>query len=194
MTRVGLTGGIGSGKSIICNIFRQLNVPVYHADIRAKILSDNDPELIQSLVHLFGKTIYTLFGLDRKKLAGIIFNDKVALQKVNDLIHPKVIHDYKEWLRGHEHMKYTIHEAAILFESGMGPLFDKTVMVTAPEALRIKRVMKRDDVDENHVRKIMNSQMPEEKKTELSDYIITNDDKTPVLPQIIKIHESLSSL
>ncbi|MFO7658203.1 MAG: dephospho-CoA kinase [Bacteroidales bacterium] len=194
MTRVGLTGGIGSGKSIVCNIFRQLSIPVYNADIRAKILSDNDSEIKQRLMRLFGKKIYTSFGLDRKKLATIIFNDKDALQSVNAIIHPKVIRDFEEWLREHRHRKYTIHESAILFESGMVPMFDNTIMVTSPEALRIKRVMERDNVDETHVRNIMKSQMPEEKKTELSDYIITNDDKTPVLPQVIKIHETLSSL
>lgn len=194
MIKVGLTGGIGSGKTTVCNVFNHLGIAVYHADIHAKLLSDKNTEIRESLISLFGSDIYDNWGLDRKKLSGIIFSDKKILQKVNAIIHPKVFQHFNEWLADKKNSKYIIHEAAILFESGSRKHFEKVITVTAPEEIRIKRVMLRDDVSHTHVKNIMNNQMPEADKISNSDYIIENDDKTPVLPQILRIHSQLSSL
>ncbi len=194
MIKVGLTGGIGSGKTTVCNVFKHLGIPVYHADIQARILSDTDGDIRKALSGLFGENIYTESGLNRKKLSEIIFVNSHLLQEVNAIIHPKVKEHFIKWIHGYSEMKYIIHEAAILFESGMNPLFDKIITVTAPESIRIARIMKREGVSENDVKNIINNQWPESKKREISDYMIMNDQKRLILPQILKIHDELSSL
>ena len=191
MIKVGLTGGIGSGKTIICEIFKHLNVPVFHADDVAKELYDSDTIVAENLIKLFGKNIYKQGKLDRKELGTIIFNDKEALNRVNAIIHPVVIERFKNWMEKQKNTHYIIHETAILFEAGLRHLFDKVITVSAPEEIRIKRVMNRDFVSESHVKKILNNQLKEKVKIEGSDYVIANDNKTLVLPKVLKIHNDL---
>ena len=194
MLKVGLTGGIGSGKTTVCNVFRHLGIPVYHADIHAKILSDEDDDIKKALSGLVGEDIYTESGLDRKKLSQMIFVNRSLLQKVNEIIHPKVMDHFSKWIYEHQETNYIIHEAAILFESGMNPLFDKIITVSAPEDIRISRIMKREGVTENDVKNIIKNQWPESRKRDISDYIIINDQKQMILPQILRIHDELASL
>jgi dephospho-CoA kinase len=194
MIKVGLTGGIGSGKTTVCEIFKHLGIPVYHADIHARMLSDMDDDIRKSLTGLFGVDIYCESGLNRKKLSGLIFSNRDLLQQVNEIIHPKVLNHYKKWLKDYQDKKYIIHEAAILFESGMNFLFDRIITVSAPEEIRISRIMKREDVDEEHVKNIIQNQWPESRKKSISDFVIMNDDKRLILPQILKIHHELESL
>jgi dephospho-CoA kinase len=193
MIRVGLTGGIGSGKTTVCNVFKQLGIPVYHADSQARVLSDTNQEIIRALSSLFGKNIYTPTGLDRKKLSEFIFVNNDLLQKVNAIIHPKVREDFNAWLNEHNEMKYIIHEAAILFESGLHTLFNKIITVSAPEEIRIRRIMEREGVSEGYVRNIIGNQWPERKKRNLSDYVIVNDQQRMILPQVLEIHNELIS-
>jgi dephospho-CoA kinase len=192
MLKTGLTGGIGSGKSLVGKIFSILGVPVYQADMAAKRLYDADDELRNGLKSLFGDDLYASGTLNRKKLADIIFADADDLRKINALVHPAVIRDFNEYVsRLPESTPYIIHEAAILYEAKIEHLFDIIINVWAPEDLRIKRVMARENTTEQNVKQRIATQLPDQLKIELSDYTIINDNKTPVLPQILRIHEEL---
>lgn len=194
MIKVGLTGGIGSGKTTVCTVFEHLGIPVYRADIHARMLSDVDDDIRKSLTGLFGVNIYSESGLNRKKISELIFVNRNLLQKVNEIIHPKVLNHFNLWLNDYPEIKYIIHEAAILFESGMNHLFDKIITVTAPEDIRINRITKREGVNEDHVKNIIKNQWPESRKKSFSDYIVMNDQKRLILPQILKIHDELTTL
>jgi dephospho-CoA kinase len=194
MLKVGLTGGIGSGKTTVCNVFEHLGIPVYHADIHARILSDADDDIKKALQNLFGEDIYTRSGLNRKKISELIFVDTEMLQKVNAIIHPKVMKHFNEWMNEHTGMNYIIHEAAILFESGMNLLFNKIITVAAPEEIRIGRIIKREGMTEVSVKNIIRNQWPEKKKISMSDYVVMNDQKRLILPQVLQIHNELTSL
>jgi len=192
MLKVGLTGGIGSGKSIVAKIFSLLGIPVYQADIAAKKLYDTDDKLRNELKSLFGEHLYNSAGmLDRQKLAGIIFSDKENLRKINELVHPAVIRDFNEYLSSlPENTPYVIHEAAILYESKMETMFDVIINVMAPENIKIERGISRG-ASENDIKQRIASQWSDKIKAELSDYNIINDNKTPVIPQILFIHKQL---
>ncbi len=194
MLKVGLTGGIGSGKTIVCNVFKQLGIPVYHADIYAKLLADCDEEIKSNLIALLGTDIYYEDRLDRKKLSHIIFNDSSVRQKVNSIVHPKVRQHFKKWISNNGNSKYIIQEAAILFESGSYNFFDKIITVTAPEELRINRIIERDGSTGDKIINIMRSQMSDDDKIKKSHYVIVNDNKKLIVPQILKIHKKLLSL
>jgi dephospho-CoA kinase len=189
---IGITGGIGSGKSTVCNVFRILGVPVFEADVIAKQLLDSDENLKNSLIALFGKSIYSDTGkLNRERLASIIFQDKSLLAKVNDLVHPAVREEYGRWLAQKKEFRYVIHEAAILFESGFYKMMDFTILVTAPDDQRIARIMKRDITTEAMIRIRMKNQWPENKKLSLAGLTLENDNKKLMIPQIISIDEKL---
>jgi dephospho-CoA kinase len=192
MLKVGLTGGIGSGKSIVCKIFSLLGAPVYQADIAAKRLYDTDDKLRNDLKSLFGENLYNSSGiLDKQKLAEIIFSDKENLKKVNELVHPAVIEDFDGYILSlPENTSYVIHEAAILYEAKMEKMFDVIINVYAPENIKIERAVSRG-ATEKDVRQRIASQWPDKLKIELADYNIINDNKTPVLPQILHIHAEL---
>jgi dephospho-CoA kinase len=192
MLKVGLTGGIGSGKSIVCKIFSILGIPVYPADTAAKRLYDTDEELRNGVKSLFGEHLYVSGTLDRQKLAGIIFSNNDSLKKINELVHPAVVRDFLDCVsRLPETTPYVIHEAAILYEAEIEHLFDAVINVYAPEYLKIKRVLARENTNEHDVKQRIESQLPDYLKIALSDYNIVNDDKTPVLPQIFQIHKEL---
>ena len=190
MLKVGITGGIGSGKTTVCEVFKTLGIPVYDADTQAKLLMNTDAELKASLQNYFGSDIYHDGILVRHKLAEIIFNDRTALEKVNSWVHPAVTRDFERWCTG-QTSPYVLHEAAIIFESDMTCLFEKIIMVTAPDNVRIERVCTRDHVDPETVRKRMIHQWPEKKKIDLADYIVYNDNLHLITPQVMAIHRQL---
>ena len=189
--KIGITGGIGSGKSTVCHMFKLLGAPVFEADVVAKQLLQTHPQIRKGLIHLFGEDIYLDDGtVDRKKLADIIFNDDVQLAKMNALVHPVVRSEFHEWVK-QQNTPYVIHEAAILFESGFYKLMDFTILVSAPEEERIQRVVKRDGVSEQQVRERLAKQWTDAEKRKLADKEIVNDNNNPVLPEIIQIDKRL---
>ncbi len=191
MLKVGITGGIGSGKSTICRIFEMLGVPVFQADQEAKHLMDTDPELRGKIRSIFGDDIYlSNQALDRKKLAAIVFNQPHLLQQLNELVHPAVREYFSGWCQT-QTAPYVLHEAAILFESGLAKLMDVNVLVTAPEDIRIARVVARDKVSGEEVKARIRNQMPEDEKRNLADYIIENDDRKLVIPQVLELDKKL---
>ncbi len=190
MIVVGLTGGIGSGKTIVCKVFEKLNIPIYSADIEAKKLMNSNFEIKSKLISEFGKNVYRNNSLNKKFLANIIFNNKKKLHFVNSVVHPIVKKHIKNWV-SLQTSNYVIIENAILFESGFDKIANKIITVTAPEELKIQRVIKRDDSTYEEVKSRINNQMPDEYKIKKSDFVIKNDNEQLILPQILKIHKEI---
>ena len=194
MIKIGLTGGIGSGKTTVAKIFENLGVPVYYSDYWAKKLSNTNTEIIDGLKQEFGEKIYSKNKtLNKTLLSKIIFNDKSQLEKVNNIIHPIVRNHFDNWANEHKktNQKYIIKEAAILFESGAYKQVDKIITVFTELNLRIERLQKRDNITKSKILKKIAAQMPEEEKIKLSNYIIYNNKNDLLLPQVLKIHETL---
>lgn len=192
MLKVGLTGSIGSGKSVVSTIFSHLGVPVYNADSEAKKFLDT-PEVTEPLALRWGEDILDAQGsVIRQKLAGIVFHDRHALDYLNQIIHPLVKEHFLQWCSS-QNASYVVQEAAILYESGFYSMFDKIVCVSAPEVMRINRVMKRDGVSRSQVLDRMLNQWPEEKKVSLAHFVVHNDEQRMLLPQILSIHQQLNS-
>lgn len=189
MFQVGITGGIGSGKTLVCSIFDKIGIPVYDADSRARSLMNHDPGLVSEITDLLGEEAYRDGSLDREYVAGKVFMNEDLLNRLNRIVHPAVRDDYLQWVKERTDVPYVIEEAAILFESGAHRFMDLTVLVYAPEDLRIRRVMERDGVSEEEVRMRMRHQMNEEEKKKLADQMISNDGTEMLLPQIIWLHE-----
>mgnify|MGYP000403938432 CR=1 FL=1 len=189
--KIGITGGIGSGKSSVCKIFKVLGAPVFEADVVAKKLMESNLEIRSGLTDLFGTGIYSPNGrLDRKKLAGFIFNDDIQLLKVNELVHPAVRANFLSWVE-EQNAPYAIHEAAILFESGFYKMMDYTILVSAPEQERVNRVSRRDKVSEKQVRERMQKQWPDAEKRKLASFELKNADTDMILPVVLKIDKQL---
>jgi dephospho-CoA kinase len=193
MIKLGITGGIGSGKTVVCEILSLHGVPVYIADVESKILTDISPVIRKKLIELFGEDIYNGEYLNRSLLASYIFNDKDKLQAVNNIIHPEVYKHFGEWCASHSKKRLVAMESAILFESGFNKVVNKTIMVYAPLDIRVKRVMERDNIPEEKVLARIGSQMPDEKKAELSDFVIVNDDTKSLLVQVKEILQQLNN-
>ena len=191
MKVIGLTGGMGSGKTTVANMFIDLGVPVYIADVEARKLTNKSKVIRRKLIKLFGESCYSDGQLDRKYVAEKVFNDTELLKKLNAIIHPKVAAHFKRWLKKQKGA-YCIKEAAILFENGGHKLCDLTILVVSPEKERIKRVMARDHISEKAVLDRIKNQWSDEKKSKLADIIIDNIDLISTQKQVIKIHESLS--
>ncbi len=191
MVQVGLTGGIGSGKTLVCSIFEKLGVPVYYADSEAKRLMDLNIDLKRGIVELFGEEAYKGGSLNRKLVAERVFGNFDLISKLNLLVHPAVRKDYLQWVEEQSGHIYVMEEAAILFESGAHKKMDLTVLVSAPEALRIQRVMQRDQTDKEQVIRRIEHQMSEEERIKYADFIICNDEKQMLLPQIISLQEKM---
>ena len=189
--QIGVTGGIGSGKSLICKIFRLFHIPVYDADNHAKALMTTDGILVEQIKKEFGDLSYHADGsLNRSYLADHVFLQENKVAKLNSLVHPRVALDYKEWVAAQRDVPYVLKEAALLFESGSYRELDKTIVVLAPERLRQERVLRRDaHRTVEQFRGIVEKQMAEEEKSNLADYIIVNDDVTLVIPQVLKLHD-----
>lgn len=194
MLKIGLTGGIGSGKTLVGSVFKELGVPVYEADKEARRLMESDPTVIAGVKRLFGEAAYTGGKLNRSYLADKVFGDDDLLTQLNNLVHPAVRKDFDSWTRRHATHAYVMEEAAILFESGGAAAMDFTVFVKAETSLRINRVMARDQVTEAEVRKRMNRQMNDQQKELLSDFVIYNDNDSMILPQIVDLHNKFSKL
>jgi dephospho-CoA kinase len=189
--KVGVTGGIGSGKSVVCRIFGTLGIPVFEADKVARLLIETDANLRQKLSSLLGDAIFTVPGqVDRKKMAALIFGDEQLLEQVNSMVHPAVRAEFSSWHRLQKSV-YVIQEAAILFESGAYRQMDITIHVSADEALRTDRVVKRDHISAEQVRKRMNHQWTDVRKSGLADYEIVNDGKHFLTSQVIEIHNKI---
>ncbi|WP_343318542.1 dephospho-CoA kinase [Sphingobacterium multivorum] len=186
--KIGITGGIGSGKTFICQLFRALGVPVYNADEEAKKLMNTDLRIKERLIAEFGEQTYKEGKLDRAFLAEQIFSDKTKLERVNGIVHPVVIQAAKDWAE-QQKFRYSLKEAALLFESGSYKDLDYTILVTAPLPVRLKRVMERDAVTEEQVMERMNKQLPDEEKLKMADFVIVNDGTTPLLPQVWTLHQ-----
>lgn len=185
--KVGVTGGIGSGKSVVCKIFRILGIPVFDADSEAKRLMASDAGLIAAIRLEFGGEAYHADGtVNRGYLASQVFNDGQRLEKLNALVHPIAIRAGEEWAQRQD-TPYSIKEAALLFESGSFKLNDYTILVTAPEAIRIERVVQRDGVSAGQVRARMQRQWPDDKKERLADFTIVNDGKQALIPQVLEL-------
>lgn len=193
MLRIGLTGGIGSGKTTVARIFQSLGIPIYSSDIEAKRLMREDESVRSAIQLVFGADIYSNGVPDTRRLASIVFNDPAALEKLNQIIHPATIADANKWMHAQQ-APYIIKETALLFESGAAEGLDLVVGVYAPQSLRIKRVMQRESVDRETVLARMNRQINEEIKRRLCDYIITNDEQQPLLPQVLALHETFLDL
>lgn len=194
MLKVGITGGIGSGKTTVARIFALLGVPVYYADDAAKTIMQTDELLIQQVKAHFGEQIYDSNNvLDRATLGKIVFNDKDKLELLNSLVHPATIRHSDEWA-DRQTAPYVLKEAALLFESGSFQYLDKCIGVFAPQPLRILRVMKRDNVSRNDVLARMHKQIDDNIKMKLCDYVIRNDDQEMVIPQVLTLHETLLQL
>ena len=190
MLRVGLTGGIGSGKTTVAGIFERLHIPVFYADDQSKAILNEDEALKQELTEHFGDHIYKNGILVREVLAKIVFNNTKKLELLNSLVHPAVAKRFDDWCQ-EQNSTYILKEAAILFETGSYRSLDKNILVTAPVELRMQRVMKRNNVNEEDVRSRMSKQWTDEQKAPLSDFIIVNDEKESLIKQILAIHESI---
>ncbi|MEQ8908869.1 MAG: dephospho-CoA kinase [Vicingaceae bacterium] len=194
MQKIGVTGGIGSGKSTVCRIFKNLGVPVFIADVEGKKILNSNEKAKKQVINIFGKDMYTATGeIDRKRMAQLVFNDPRELEKLNGIVHPLVSDRFEAWCEEHEHSPYVIKEAAILFESGAYHGLDKVINVFAPKEQRIGRIKKRDDTTKEEVLKRMRFQYSDEERNELSDLIIMNEDgkEEELLPQIMELHEIL---
>lgn len=189
--QIGITGGIGSGKSLVSRIFHHLGVPVYDADSHAKELMTTDGILINQIKKEFGDLAYHQDGtLNRVYLGNHVFKDQKKLDLLNSLVHPRVAVDYEKWVQQHRQFRYVLKEAALLFETSTASNLDQIIVVSAPEGLRIRRVLKRDaHRTVEQIRGIVEKQMPEDRKRERADHIIVNDDAELVIPQVLKLHK-----
>ncbi len=191
--QIGLTGGIGSGKSTVAKIFELLRVPLYYADNRSKYILQNDSAVQEKLKENWGELIFDSEGkLSTKALADIVFNNPHELHKLNSILHPLVADDYNKWFNA-QNCSYVMKEAAILIESGSHKNCDKIIVVTVPEAVAIERVKQRDKATEEQIRARIKHQMPSEEKLKYADFVIVNDGIKMLIPQILEIHKTLSA-
>lgn len=187
MLRIGLTGGIGSGKSTVARIFHVLGVPVYSSDDAAKRLMSEDADLKKKIIESFGEESYLNGQLNRKYIADVAFSDRNKIELLNSFVHPATIKDATSWM-GKQNAPYVIKEAALIFESGSDQFLDYVVGVKSPLSLRIERTMKRNNVTSEKVKTRMKLQMDENEKMSLCDFLIINDEKQMLIPQVLSLH------
>lgn len=189
---IGITGGIGSGKSLICKIFSTMNIPIYDADSRAKYLINNDLSLKNSIKNLLGENAYLPTGIyNRKWVASQVFNNPDLLKQLNSLVHPCVHKDSHDWVKKYSKSPFLIYEAALMKAAGDNNMFDKVIVVNAPINLRIQRIQVRDKRSEQEIKDIIARQISDEERLKIADYVIENDDKEPVLKQVLELYEIL---
>jgi dephospho-CoA kinase len=193
MINIGLTGGIGSGKTTVAKIFELLGIPVYYADDAAKRIMNEDEELKAAIQKQFGHEAYKNGELDRSYLSAKVFSDPLQLEILNSLVHPATIRDAGKWM-SQQKASYTIKEAALIFESGSAEHLDYVIGVYAPAQLRIKRTMQRNDMTYDDVKQRMDKQLDENMKMKLCDFVIYNDEEHLLIPQVIELHQKLLSL
>jgi len=190
MIKIGLTGGIGSGKSTVAQVFEVLGIPVFYADIETRKMMNEDEGLKELIIKNFGTNSYKDGSLDRSYIASIVFNDPEKLELLNSLTHPAIKRNGEEWMQ-QQTTPYAIHEAALIFEAGVSERLDYVIGVNAPQALRIKRVMERDNVTRDEVLKRISRQIEEDIKMKLCDFIIYNDEHKLIVPQVLSLHHDL---
>jgi len=195
MLRIGITGGIGSGKTTVCSIFQELNIPVYSADQRAKELMVESAKLREKISSLFGSEAYSDNVLNRIHIAEQAFQNPDLLQQLNDAVHPAVVQDFDDWARHQEEegQTYVLKEAALMYESGSYKDLDAVITVSAPESLRIERSMKRDGVSRDKIVERLNKQWTEDQRLEKADYVIVNDGQEALIPQVLNLHKQFSA-
>ena len=193
MLKIGLTGGIGSGKSTVALIFQVLGIPVFDADKEAKFLMENDESLVQSIKGIFGNESYNGKSLNRTYIANIVFNDPYKLSLLNAVVHPATIRSANEWMKA-QNTPYVVKEAALMFEAGSADNLDYVIGVTAPQHLRIQRVIERDKVTREQVLSRMDRQLDDSIKMKLCDFVLINDEQQLLIPQVVKVHKQLEKL
>ena len=191
--KVGITGGIGSGKTIVCKIFETLGIPVYYADDRAKALMVEDKKLVSDIKNIFGEEAYLPNGeLNRKHIADIAFHNPLKLKELNAVVHPAVLEDGNRWHAEQKDAPYTLKEAALIFESDSYKNLDKIITVFAPQNVRLERVILRGgNLSKQDIEARMSKQLPEEEKMKRANFIIYNDGEQALIPQVMKIHQLL---
>ena len=196
MLKIGITGGIGSGKTTICKIFEVLGIPVFYADAAARELMTKDALLVKGVKDSFGQDSYFADGsLNNKHIAAIVFNDTAELDKLNALVHPAVFRAFDSWIEQIPNKTpYVLKEAALLFESESYKMCDHNILVIAPDALKLERVTKRDSVTEAQVRARMDKQFTDEQKAELADHVIYNNEQTSLIVQVTALHQTFLKL
>lgn len=195
MLRIGLTGGIGSGKSYVAKVYAALGVPVYDADKEAKRLMESNRDLIKSVIALLGSDAYVNGKLNRAYVASVVFKDRALLERLNAIVHPAVRNDFFKWSGNiSTRSSYVLEEAALLFESGSATNMNYNIFVDANEDTRVQRIMKRDQLSSKEVYQRMNSQMNPDEKKALSDFILVNDEGSPLLKQIVDLHNQIKNL
>ncbi|MGN7887164.1 dephospho-CoA kinase [Dyadobacter sp. 22481] len=188
---IGVTGGIGSGKSMVCKLFECLDIPVYYADSRAKWLTNNDPEIREKVVALLGNEAYDREGLyNTRFVASSVFKNEPLLKALNAIIHPVVLRDTKEWAGQRTGAPYVVKEAAIMTKAGQANAVDYVVVVEAPVELRVQRILQRDNRTEQEIRAIIERQVSDESRREIADYIVNNDDASELIPQVLHLHDT----
>lgn len=194
MLKVGITGGIGSGKTTVCRVFQIHGINVYNADMCSKHLIQTNPDLIVAVKKEFGEEIYSSDNiLDRARLSGLVFEDKTALTKLNSIVHPVVRKDFNSWCQLHNMDKYILLESAIIFETKLYQHLDLTITIYSPEEVRIQRIMERDGFSRGKILSIIKNQLPDDKKMELSDLVILSDEKHSIIEQVDRLHSDLIS-
>lgn len=193
MIKLGVTGGIGSGKSVVCDVLRLHDIPVYDADLEAKNLNDTSPVIRKKLTESFGQDLYRNNRLDREKLAHLIFNNEENLRTANSIIHPELAKHFMEWAEQRKQHPVVALDAAVLFEAGFQSVLDKTIIVLAPLEVRIERAVKRGNLTKEQITARANSQMSDKEKAELADFIIQNDGQHSLLEQVDKILQVVSN-
>lgn len=195
MIKIGLTGGIGSGKTTVSRVLELLDVPVYSADERGRWISDHDPAVIRQTKTVFGDQAYAADGtMNREYIAEKVFSDRELLQRLNGIVHPAIRRDYRLWLESHPEAPYTVMESAILFESGFDREVDRVVVVTAPEEVRLARTMHRDGADEKAVRARIAAQMDESQRVQKADFVLNANETELLIPQIMELHQKINLL
>jgi dephospho-CoA kinase len=191
--KIGLTGGIGSGKSTAAQIFEVLGIPVYYADVEAKRLMNEDKELKSEIIKIFGEEAYLDNTLHRKYISSIVFSNPAKLESLNSIVHPVTKKDAEKWME-RQTTPYAIHEAALIFEAKVNERLDYVIGVSSPQELRIKRAMERDNVSSEEVLKRMNQQLDEGIKMSKCDFLLINDEQQLLIPQVIELHQKLIDL
>jgi dephospho-CoA kinase len=188
--KLGITGGIGSGKTSVCRVFNVLGIPVFSADLEARKIMEYDKGIMQKINSIAGKDLYPNGNLNRKELAALIFNNQSLLEKVNSLVHPLIFDQFRMWAKA-QTSPYVIMEAAILFESGASELVDRIATVIAPMEERVDRVIHRNSLSREQVMERMRNQMDDDTRIRQSDYVIHNSEQDMIIPAILKIHDDI---
>ncbi len=195
MLKIGITGGIGSGKTTVCKVFEVLGIPVFYADNAAKTIMHEDVLLREDIIKGFGEASYSENGeLNRKHISSIVFKDEGQLAKLNALVHPAVFRAFDIWVSEQKYAPYVLKEAALLFESESHKMCDQSILVKSPEAIKIQRIIKRDQTTAEEVRLRMNRQFSDEQKEKLADHILINDEEVLLIPQILSLHQHFLTL